>query len=59
MRKLKIESFRVYLAGNNLLTLNRYYGYDPEIGGGTLSSGVDYGFYPQAKSIMGGVNIKF
>ena len=59
MRKLKIESFRVYLAGNNLVTLNRYYGYDPEIGGGTLSSGVDYGFYPQAKSIMGGVNIKF
>ena len=26
---------------------------------GHFLSGVDYGFYPQARSIMGGVNIKF
>ena len=24
-----------------------------------LSNGIDYGFYPQARTIMGGVNIKF
>ena len=59
LRKLKIESLRVYVSGNNLVTLTRYQGYDPDIGGGTLSAGVDYGFYPQARSIMGGINIKF
>ena len=58
-RKMKVESLRIYIAGNNLITLNRYLGYDPEIGGGTLSNGVDFGFYPQARSIMGGINIKF
>lgn len=59
LRKLKIESLRIYMSGNNLLTLTRYKGFDPEIGGGTLSNGVDYGFYPQARTIMGGLNIKF
>ncbi len=59
IRKLKIESLRIYASANNLVTLTRYMGFDPEIGGGTLSNGVDYGFYPQARTIMGGLNIKF
>jgi hypothetical protein len=59
LKKLKIESLRFYVSGNNLVTLTRYLGFDPDIGGGTLSAGVDYGFYPQAKTIMGGLNIKF
>ena len=38
-----------------------YQGFDPDIGnfGGVLAAGVDYGFYPQARTIMGGFNIKF
>jgi hypothetical protein len=59
LKKLKVESLRFYLSGNNLVTLTKYLGFDPDIGGGTLSAGVDYGFYPQAKTIMGGLNIKF
>ena len=59
LKKLKVQSLRFYLSGNNLLTLTRYLGFDPDIGGGTLSAGVDYGFYPQAKTFMGGLNIKF
>ena len=59
LKKLKVESLRFYLSGNNLITLTRYKGFDPDIGGGTLSAGVDYGFYPQAQTIMGGLNIKF
>ena len=59
LKRLKVQSLRFYLSGNNLLTLTRYLGFDPDIGGGTLSAGVDYGFYPQAKTIMGGLNIKF
>jgi TonB-linked SusC/RagA family outer membrane protein len=59
LKKLKVESRRFYLSGNNLLNQNKNLGFDPDIGGGTLSAGVDYGFYPQAKTIMGGLNIKF
>jgi hypothetical protein len=59
LKKLKVESLRIYASANNLLTLTKYKGFDPEIGGGTLSNGVDYGFYPQARTIMGGLNIKF
>lgn len=59
--KIKSEKIRLYASVNNLLTLTRYRGYDPDIGsaGGTLSAGVDYGFYPQARTIMGGVNVTF
>lgn len=59
--KLKIESFRLYVSANNLVTLTKYQGFDPDIGptAGTLSAGVDYGFYPQARTIMGGLTVKF
>ena len=59
--KCRTQSLRVYLAANNLFTLTNYQGFDPDIGAtaGTLSAGVDYGFYPQARTIMGGIIIKF
>ena len=59
--KIKFSSVRVYVAANNLYTLTQYQGFDPEIGsaGGALASGVDYGFYPQARTIMGGISVKF
>lgn len=55
--KIGVERFRVYLTGENLFTFTKYTGYDPEIGGGTLS--IDKGIYPQAKSFMMGVNLTF
>ena len=59
--KFGTDYLRFYLSANNLFTFTKYMGYDPDIGAtqGTLSGGVDYGFYPQARTIMGGVNIKF
>lgn len=59
--KAKAKSCRVYISINNLVTFTGYQGYDPEIGsaGGPLAAGVDYGFYPQARTIMGGFNLKF
>lgn len=61
LKTAKVESLRVYISANNLYTLTNYLGYDPDIGnfGGVLAAGVDYGFYPQAQTIMGGFNIKF
>lgn len=57
----RVESLRIYVSANNLYTLTNYMGYDPDIGnfGGALSAGVDYGFYPQARTIMGGFSLKF
>ena len=60
LKKIKVESFRIYVSANNLITLTRYQGFDPDLGSSSaLSSGVDYGFYPQAKTFMGGVQLKF
>ncbi|HSJ66853.1 MAG TPA: TonB-dependent receptor [Anditalea sp.] len=59
-QNLKISSVRFYVAANNLVTLTRYMGFDPDVGAGNpLFAGVDNGIYPQAKTIMGGLNIKF
>lgn len=59
--KARAKSIRIYVSANNLLTFTNYQGYDPEIGStsGPLNAGVDYGFYPQARTYMGGINIKF
>ncbi|MGQ1947104.1 SusC/RagA family TonB-linked outer membrane protein [Geofilum sp. OHC36d9] len=49
-----INRCRFYVSGSNLLTFTQYSGYDPEIG-----SGIDYGNYPQARTITMGVNLDF
>jgi hypothetical protein len=60
LKKAKVESLRVYFAANNLITLTKYMGYDPDLGSANaLSAGVDFGMYPQAKTIMGGIQIAF
>ena len=61
LKKVRTTSLRIYLAANNLFTLTEYQGYDPDIGAtaGTLSGGVDFGFYPQARTLMAGVILKF
>jgi TonB-linked SusC/RagA family outer membrane protein len=59
IESMKDNSLRIYFAANNLITLTKYQGYDPDIGSsGVLSSGVDYGLYPQARTYMLGVNLK-
>lgn len=58
--RLNIDKFRVYISGNNLFTITNYSGLDPEIGSrGALELGIDRGFYPQARSILGGVSLTF
>ena len=60
LRKIHVESLRVYVAANNLITLTRYMGFDPDLSSSNaLSAGVDYGMYPQARSLMSGLQIKF
>jgi len=56
---LKLKNLRFYVTAENLLTLTGYKGYDPEIGGGVFSNGIDNGIYPQARTVLGGINVTF
>jgi hypothetical protein len=57
LKKIGGTKLRVYATGENLLTLTKYTGYDPEIGGGVF--GIDKGVYPQAKSFILGIQLQF
>ena len=61
LAKMKFEKFKIYMTAQNLITFTKYSGLDPEIGnvGGSLEIGIDRGFYPQARTIMGGVSLTF
>lgn len=60
LKKANIAKLRFYISGQNLLTFTNYSGYDPEIGTrGALEIGIDRGFYPSSRTILGGVNLKF
>jgi TonB-linked SusC/RagA family outer membrane protein len=58
-----IRSLRVYLSGNNLLTITHYQGWDPESNSinGSKSNNlfIDNGTYPAAKSYVFGVQANF
>jgi TonB-linked SusC/RagA family outer membrane protein len=57
---LKLSKLRVYASVNNAFTLTKYRGYDPSASSGDpLSSGIDNGFYPVARTFLLGINAKF
>jgi TonB-linked SusC/RagA family outer membrane protein len=64
--RIGLATFRVYISSQNLFTITRYTGYDPEVGVNqnnmgnqfkNLEVGVDRGNYPQARIFLVGVNI--
>ena len=57
--RLSLSSLRFYVSAQNLLTLTKYSGYDPEVSfqDSNTNIGLDYGSYPNVKSITIGVNI--
>lgn len=58
---IPITSLNIYISGQNLFTLTKYTGYDPEAvwNANTDINGWDRGVYPSTKSIIGGVKITF
>lgn len=54
--KYNIDRFRIFITGENLLTITDLMFYDPESLQGTFSGGVSY---PLSKTISTGVNISF
>lgn len=55
--KIGLQKVRLYVMAENLVTLTKYTGYDPEIGGDVF--GIDRGYYPQARTFFLGANIQF
>ena len=56
------SSFRVYSTVNNLYTLTKYTGFDPEASTrnvNPLTPGVDYSAYPRSRTVLVGLNIGF
>lgn len=55
-----ISSLRVYATANNLFTITKYKGIDPEINQGGVAPGIDYNnFYPKTRTFLFGVNVSF
>ena len=71
--KLHIQGFRIYVNGDNLFTVTNYRGFNPEVdqysvGGKTVKEGksnanmmpgFDWGSYPIARIITGGIKLTF
>lgn len=67
--RLKISRLQIYLTSENLLTITKYSGFDPEVSAFNASyqdntskntaPGVDYGTYPQSRDIILGLNVTF
>lgn len=57
-----IGSLRIYASVDNLFTISKYKGYNPEVDyndGANLTPGVDYGKYPLARAYSMGVQLTF
>ncbi len=62
--KTKVFSnLRIYAEVQNLLTVTKYIGFDPEVsstgGGNDQTAGIDYAAYPPARTISFGLDLKF
>ena len=62
IQKGPFSQIRLYTTVQNLYTFTNYSGMDPEIGYGYDKSwvtGIDLGFYPQPRTFLMGLNLKF
>ena len=67
--RLHIKGLRFYVTGENLITITKYTGLDPEMHisnnvtvekyPSDVAAGIDWGTYPSAKSYIVGVNLNF
>jgi TonB-dependent starch-binding outer membrane protein SusC len=55
-----IRSLRIYTSVNNLFTITKFKGIDPEVNQGGIAPGVDYNnFYPKTRTFLLGANVSF
>jgi TonB-linked SusC/RagA family outer membrane protein len=62
LQRLNMGRLSIYATGQNLLTFTNYSGFDPEVnafGRSATELGIDYGTYPQARTLTVGANVEF
>ncbi len=62
IKRFGVNKLSFYSTGQNLLTFTSYSGFDPEVnafGRSATEVGIDYGTYPQARTITFGLNVEF
>lgn len=61
LKRIKIQSIRVYAAAQNLYTWTNYSGVDPEVSvrHSALTPGFDWSAYPKARTLTLGLNVTF
>ncbi len=69
IKRAHLSSLRIYVTGQNLWTLTKFTGLDPEMNisnnvnkdtyGGDVAAGIDWGTYPSARSYIVGLNLSF
>ncbi|NHN24803.1 TonB-dependent receptor [Flavobacterium jejuense] len=60
IEKVKLTKVRLYASVNNVYTFTKYRGFDPAANSGDpISGGIDYGFYPNPRTYMLGLNVNF
>jgi len=62
LTRLKINSLRFFVQGQNLLTATKYKGFDPEVSAFSTTNtapGTDFLTFPQARTITFGLNLGF
>jgi TonB-linked SusC/RagA family outer membrane protein len=61
LSKYKLKGLSITAAAQNLLTLTKYSGFDPEVStrNSVLTPGFDYSAYPQARTVVFGINATF
>lgn len=62
LSKIKISGLRLYASAYNLYTFTHYKGFDPDVSSqsnNVLTGGCDSGTFPQMRSLIFGINLKF
>jgi TonB-dependent starch-binding outer membrane protein SusC len=62
LKKWGIARVQPYITCQNLLTLTKYTGFDPEVNqfsNSATTQGIDWGTYPQSRSYVIGINVEF
>ena len=65
LKTIGISNVRIYLSAQNLFTITKYSGLDPEQynnsnnGNSVTAVGIDWGTYPSARTVTVGINANF
>jgi TonB-linked SusC/RagA family outer membrane protein len=62
LSKIHAKQLRLYISGQNLLTITKYMGQDPEVDfydNDNTKQGIDYGTYPSVRTFLAGLNVTF